>query len=178
VLTDRDRWNGKHRAGGPERPSEALARQLPLLARGRALDLAGGTGANAEFLARAGFRVTLLDLSDEAVRRARGRGFAIVQGDALRLPFRGPFETIVVVKYLERSIAPDLVRLLAPGVTLYAEQPTAGLPDAYLVRPGEFPRLFRDLECLVHEEDDRRSVFLGRSTRPPRGKHDASSELR
>jgi SAM-dependent methyltransferase len=165
VSTDRDRWNGKHRSGGPERPSEALARQLPLLARGRALDLAGGTGANAEFLARAGFRVTLLDLSDEAVRRARGRGFAVVQGDALRLPLRGPFETIVVVKYLERSIVPQLAGFLAPGGTIYAEQPMRGLPERYCVRPGEFPRLFENLECLVHEEDADRAVFIGRRPR-------------
>ena len=159
---DRSRWNEKHRQGGHDRPSEALLRHLPLLAPGRALDLAGGTGANARLLARAGFRVTLLDLSDEAIRRAASGEIRVVQGDALRLPFRGPFETIVVVKYLERSIAPDLVRLLAPGGTLYAEQPTRGLPDPYLVRPGEFPRLFARLERIVLDEGNDRAVFIGR----------------
>lgn len=162
LTPDRARWNEKHRQGGHDRPSEALVRHLPRLTPGRALDLAGGTGANAEVLARAGYRVTLLDLSDEAVRRARRPGIRVVQGDALRLPLRGPFETIVVVKFLERSTAPDLVRLLAPGGTLFAEQPMTGLPEVYLARPGEFPALFPGLEPLVHEEDGRRAVFLGR----------------
>ena len=159
---DRARWNEKHRKGGHERPSEALVRHLSLLTPGRALDLAGGTGANAEVLARAGYRVTLLDLSDDAVRRARGTGVGVVQGDALRIPFRGPFETIVMTKFLERRITPDLVRLLAPGGTLFAEQPLQGLPEAYLIRPGEFPRLFAGLECLLHVEEGGRAVFIGR----------------
>jgi SAM-dependent methyltransferase len=159
---DRALWNEKHRAGGPDRPSEALLRHLSLLTPGRALDLAGGTGANAEVLTRAGFRVTLLDLSDEAVRRAKARTPRVVQGDALRLPLRGPFETIVVVKYLERSIASELVRLLAPGGTLFAEQPRRGLPDAYLIRPGEFPRLFASLGRVLLEEQEERAVFIGR----------------
>ncbi len=159
---DRAKWNAKHRAGGHDRPSEALARHLPRLTPGRALDLAGGTGANSEVLARAGFRVVLLDLSDEAILRARGRGFPVVQGDALRLPFRGPFETIVVVQYLERSIAPELMRLLAPGGTLFCEQPRHGLPERYVVRPGEFPRLFGGLEPILRQEDVDRAVFIGR----------------
>jgi SAM-dependent methyltransferase len=165
---DRERWNEKHRAGGHESPSIPLILYQGRLARGRALDVAGGRGENAAVLALAGWRVTLVDLSDEAVRRARARArelradVHVVQGDALRLPFRGPFETIVVTRYLERAIAPELVRLLPPGGTLFGEQPMKGLPEPYRIRPGEFPRLFAGLETLLLEEDGDRAVFIGR----------------
>src|SRR5262252_7813338 len=126
---DRARWNEKYRQAGHELPSIPLIMYQGRLTKGRALDLAGGQGENAAILALAGWTVTLADLSDAAVARAAARARAlkatvhVVQADALRLPFRGPFDTIVVTKFLERSIAPELVRLLAPGGTLFCEQP-------------------------------------------------------
>jgi SAM-dependent methyltransferase len=166
---DRERWNEKYRRGGaPELPSIALLMYRGRLAPGRALDVAGGPGENACLLALAGWRVVLADLSDEAVARARARArglradLHVVQADALRLPFRGPFETIVVTRFLERSIAPELVRLLAPGGTLFAEQPVRGIRPEYCVRPGELRRLFDPLEPVLEVEEGDRSVYIGR----------------
>jgi len=165
---DRVRWNEKHRQGGHDLPSIPLIMYQGRLARGRALDVAGGLGENAAVLALAGWQVTLVDLSDEAVRRARARArelkadVRIVQADALRLPLRGPFETIVVTKFLERAIAGELVRLLSPGGTLFCDQPMRGLSPAYCIGPGEFPRLFASLEPLLLDENGDRAVFIGR----------------
>ena len=141
------------------------------LTRGRALDVAGGVGENAAILALAGWTVTMMDLADEAVRRAQRRArelradVRIVQGDALRLPFRGPFETIVVSKFLERSIAPELVSLLATGGTLFCEQPMKGINEVYCVKPGEFPRLFSALETVLDATDGDRAIYIGRKRR-------------
>jgi len=165
---DRARWNEKHRRGGHDRPSIPLLMYQGRLTRGRALDLAGGCGENASILALAGWRVTLVDISDEALVRARRRAaelradVCLVQGDALRLPVRGPFETIVVTNYLERSIAGDLMRLLAPGGTLLCDQPMKGLPEPYCVKPGEFACLFAGLEVLLDSQDGDVAVFIGR----------------
>ena len=58
-----------------------------------ALCVCGGSGMDAEWLARLGIRPTILDISPEALARARIRaerhGFAakLVRGDAARLPF-------------------------------------------------------------------------------------------
>ncbi|WP_328901102.1 methyltransferase domain-containing protein [Streptomyces sp. NBC_00441] len=58
---------------------------------GRALELGCGTGTNAVYLARHGWRVTAVDLVDRAVRRAREKTAAagvdvdILCGDATRL---------------------------------------------------------------------------------------------
>lgn len=165
---DRARWNEKYRAGGHDLPCIPLIMHQGRLSKGRALDVAGGVGENAAILALAGWRVTLVDLSDEAVRRARARArelradLTIVQGDALRLPFRGPFETIVVSHFLERSIAPELVRLLAPGGTLFAATATTGLPEPYRIKAGEFAQLFGALEVVLDTLEDDRCVFIGR----------------
>lgn len=166
---DRERWNEKIRIGGsPDRPSVRLMMHRARLTPGRALDVAGGCGENGTILALAGWRVTLVDLSEEALVRARARAaelrtaVSLVHGDALRLPFRGPFETIVVTKFLERSIAGELIRLLAPGGTLFAETLTKGLPEPYCIRPGEFATLFQGLEALVDAEEGDSAVYLGR----------------
>jgi SAM-dependent methyltransferase len=165
---ERARWNEKYRKGGHDLPSIPLLRYQGRLTRGRALDLAGGLGENAALLALAGWTVTLSDLSDVAIERARARtrelkaDVRIVQADALRLPFRGPFETIVTTRFLERAIAPEIVRLLAPGGTLFCEQPRAGLRADYVVAAGEFPRLYPGLEVVVDEADGDCAVFIGR----------------
>ncbi len=174
---DRARWNAKHRAGGHALPSIPLLIYQGRLAPGRALDLAGGLGENAALLALAGWRVVLADLSDEAVARARRRAAELkaevrfVQADALRLPFRGPFDLIVACRFLERAIAPELVSLLAPGGTLFAEQPMTG---TYAVAAGEFPVLFPSLETLLLKEDGATAVYLGRKVKGA-GRADALS---
>ena len=165
---DRARWNEKHKQRDHDLPSIPLLMYQGRLTKGRALDIAGGLGESAAVLALAGWKVTLVDLSDVAVARARSRAaelkaeVRVVQGDALRLPFRGPFDTIVVSRFLERRIAGELLRLLAPGGTLFCEQPMSGIREEYCVKPGEFAQLFASLEVVVDRVDGDRSVYIGR----------------
>lgn len=72
---DRNAWNERYRAADlvwgtePNRfVAEVLADRVPA---GRALDLACGEGRNAIWLARRGWQVTAVDLSDVAIERAR-----------------------------------------------------------------------------------------------------------
>jgi SAM-dependent methyltransferase len=165
MSADRARWNEKHRSGGHTLPSIPLIMYQDRLSRGRALDVAGGLGENAAVLALAGWRVTTCDLSDVAVAAAKRRAVElkaevrVVQADALRLPFRGPFDLIVVSMFLERVIAAELVSLLAPRGTLFCEQKMTG---RYAIGPGEFPRLFPALETVLLKEEDGRAVYIGR----------------
>ena len=59
-------------------PSKELTRALDqkLIEPCRVLELGCGTGTNAIFLARAGFSVTAVDLSEEALRQARSKAEA------------------------------------------------------------------------------------------------------
>ena len=71
------------------RPNGRLVAEAARLTRGRAFDVGCGEGADAIWLARSGWTVTAIDLSDLAVRRAREAAelaevaVDCVRGDAL-----------------------------------------------------------------------------------------------
>ncbi len=70
---DRQRWNQRYRQEGPmdHQPHPFLVEMFPRLGPpGRALDVAGGAGRHALWLAQRGWQVTLVDISDVALRMA------------------------------------------------------------------------------------------------------------
>lgn len=155
-------------------PASLLLEELPRLARaagGRAvLDLACGRGRNALAVAAAGLRVVGVDRDpdalDELGERARAGGLRVgrVRADvetARGLPFAsGAFGAVLVFRFLFRPLAPEIVRVLAPGgVLLYetftlAQRTLGGGPrnPAFLLEPGELPRLFAALRVARAEE--------------------------
>lgn len=148
-------------------PVPWLEEQAPLLPPGRALDLAMGEGRNSVFLARRGYRVTGIDRSPTAVGRARawaaeeGLELRALVGDLERgsLP-PGPFEVVVVTRYLQRSLFGPIQEALAPGGMLVYETFTRShrgpgpVDPAHLLQPGELRRAFEGLEVLLYRETD------------------------
>jgi tellurite methyltransferase len=134
-MNTRTNWNERHAAREtPTEPAAFVADRAHLLPPGgRALDVAGGTGRHAVWLARRGFEVTLVDVSDVGLARATsaaddaGVMIATVQVDlaaeAESLP-PGPFDAIVVHHYLDRDVWSALPDALAPGGVLLVCQPT------------------------------------------------------
>ncbi len=122
------------------------------------MDLGSGPGRFAPFVGAPTARVVLVDLSQEALKRARNglRGppldrFAPVRADALHLPFRsGLFAEVVVLGNLLGTAGPSLgkivsevERVLMPRARLVMEiVPGAGERSAYLSRlpPGAVRR--------------------------------------
>lgn len=182
---ERDKWDARYRDGAYEsrtHPTALLASWLPQLPRGRALDVACGAGRNALFLAANGYSVTALDISRVALERGRRsaeeRGLAIdwrcadLDGDlALALP-AGPFDLIIWVRYVHRTLLPQLIARLAPGGALLCEQhlltgqAVAGPTSAeFRLAPGELSaaahglRIEHSFEGLVADPDGR-SVAL------------------
>jgi SAM-dependent methyltransferase len=184
-AAERDKWDARYRDGAYEsrtHPTALLASWLPRLPRGRALDVACGAGRNALFLAANGYAVTALDISSVALDRGRRtaaeRGLEIewLQADLDELPERslpaGPFDLIVWVRYIHRSLMPQLTARLARGGVLLCEQhlattePVAGpTSPAYRLEPGELRlaapelRLEHWFEGLT-EDPDGRTVAL------------------
>jgi rhodanese-related sulfurtransferase len=152
------------------RPSPFVERMLPRLSRGRALDLASGAGRESVFLAMAGWSVDTWDHDPEAL--ARADALAARHGVRLRtrvveletgpLPEPGEgWDTIVVCRFLLRSLFPWIEGALAPGGTLVYEtfrrgQEAYGRPkqDRYLLEPGELTRAFPSLVVQEYEEHD------------------------
>ncbi len=167
--TDRERWNARYaeRADAIREPDGFLLeveRQLPH--EGRALDLAGGTGRHALWLARRGLDVTLLDVADEALAiasaRADAEGLALtcLQSDLTeRAPPAGPWDLLVSFHYLQRDLFPRFPALLAPGGLLLFAQPTVcnlerhDRPSRrFLLAEGEISDLVEGLAVLHLDE--------------------------
>ena len=169
---DRAHWNARYAERGPEldrSPSSWVIEQCQALSPAATIvDLAGGTGRHAEALARAGWRVAVVDFVPGAVAAAVARHDRVegVVADARVLPLRdGSVDAIVCVSFLDRSIFPSLAAALRPGGLLVYETFTLAHLDvvargrargprnaAYLLAAGELPRLVAPLEVQVHDE--------------------------
>ena len=166
---ERERWNERWTSGREETGEplpfvlEALNRlDLMGLPRERtAIDVACGTGRNALFLARRGYKVLAVDISDVALERlakaaaAEGLDVRTEQRDlsADGLP-AGEFGVVLVTRYLDRQLFPALIAAVAPGGTLLVETFLAShaartsFPIRYCLEPGELLRETQALKCV------------------------------
>ncbi len=165
---DRERWNPRHaERDAPGEPSPFVAGLDAILPRrGRALDVAGGTGRHALWLARRGLEVTLADVSDEGLRiaaraaAAEGLSLATVEVDLEAAPLpAGPWDVVVCTYFLHRPLLARLPEALAPGGWLVVAHATrrnlernARPPAAFLLEEGELGGLARGLEVIRAEE--------------------------
>jgi 2-polyprenyl-3-methyl-5-hydroxy-6-metoxy-1,4-benzoquinol methylase len=168
------RWNKKYRREGLESfgitPSSLLVEHESLLRLqpcGPALDVAAGNGRNALYLARLGFDVQALDISDVAVawlaEHARRRRLSVYARWANlqieRLPEQ-QYEVVVNINYLERGILPALEAALRPGGLLFFQTMTTDqvdllgerMPRRFLLAPNELRDSFPDLKTLEYQE--------------------------
>ena len=173
--TERERWNQKYRENPAAwlEPDPFLAWAFseyiqPLFARGgSALDVAGGAGRHSIWLARQGWDVTLIDLSETGVELARQNAGPLASHIHFVLDdltqFRASQTQVDVVMgffYLEREIFPEIVKAVRPGgVLLYKTYTTeqlklAGGPKdaSHLLARGELLRLVGGMRVLHYRE--------------------------
>jgi rhodanese-related sulfurtransferase len=150
-------------------PARFLIENFDQLPKGLALDLAMGEGRNAVYLATRGFDVDGVDVSPQAVNRARARARQLgapiraVIGNVEDGTYIIPIETydvIVVFNYLHRPLFNDIRDGLKPGgVLVYQTFTNEQLkygggpknPD-FLLNPGELRKIFSDWEILRYRE--------------------------
>lgn len=188
---DRDRWNERYRLGAyadREHPSPWLVACLPQAPLGRALDVACGAGRNALFLAERGYVATGVDISAEALSRAgqsaRTRGLDVewIEHDLDAGPgVRGPFDLIVLIRYVDLALLETLCRELAPSGCIVVEEHLATERDdvagprnpAFRVPSGALRRAAADLEVVdsfegeVSDPDGRPAVVSRLFARRP-----------
>src|SRR5512137_1522024 len=165
---DRERWNERYAEGAKQQlPSPFLDELDALLPRrGRALDVAGGAGRNALWLARRGLDVTLADVSDVALGQAAVRAAAeglrltTVHADLTAVPLPpGPWDLVTWFYYLDRRLLGTVPGVLAPGGLLVLAHATRRNLErrprpgpAHLLDEGELPGLVPGLEILRFTE--------------------------
>ena len=187
MPTSQSEWDDKHRLAmemAVAEPVGILREILPLLPAGPVLDLACGTGRNALFLAENGRLVTAVDWSAVAleamaaraienkipVRRIerldvskhpRGPGLELLQADLeqIKLP-KESYDAILCIRYLQRTLFPQISRALRPeGVLLYETYTLAQLDfdggprdPAHLLQQGELRNAFPELSVIFCRE--------------------------
>ncbi|WP_049922983.1 class I SAM-dependent methyltransferase [Halopiger djelfimassiliensis] len=167
---DRKRWNEKYSDPNfefPDDPIPELERRTSSLPDGRALDVATGTGRNAVFLAEHGYDVEAVDVSDEALARARQRaderGVDVdwIRADLAEFDLEpDTYDLITVSFFAALEHLPDLKAALSPGGVLVYEHhlrssdPVTVGPssDRYRYRSNDLLRACLDLTVLVYEE--------------------------
>lgn len=187
ASSDRDKWNSRYRERGPEafgrRPNDWLHQHRGLLLvqpRGQVLDLACGNGRNALYLARLGFEVEAVDISEVAIswleQEAEETGVNLWArvGDLTRMKFPpNRFQVILNFNFLERSLFPVIEEVLAPGGLLFFETFTrdqiqvvgSEIPPRYTLEHNELIRAFPGLRVIRYRE----GVFKEESTGKMRG---------
>lgn len=126
------RYSERDSAMWSGRPNGRLLAEVVGVAPGRALDVGCGEGADAIWLARRGWTVTAIDISEIAISRARAAGelagVAVewVCGDALQTPFPVGWFDLVSMQYpaLPKAAGEAALRALVdtvrPGALLLA----------------------------------------------------------
>jgi tellurite methyltransferase len=186
MSDDRTRWNHRHTGTRPADPSPFLLEVAELLpTSGAALDVAGGTGRNALWLAQRGMDVTIVDVSEVALdiagREATARGLTLTtRALDLRMapPPEGPWNLVLMVHYLQRPLIAELAARLVPGGVLVCEIATVRTlersdrpPRRFLLSERRLPLLTGGLETLEWREEwtthDRHVArYVGRRSPP------------
>lgn len=174
------RWNRKY--GEASRTSFSLEPESFLVSAysefvsglppGDALDLAGGAGRHALWLAQRGWKVKLIDISEAGIALADERARSLLPAapgsvttevvDLKSVQTLGVdrYKLVLVFFYLQRNLFPALIRALKPGgfliyQTFISDQqslPGGPRDPAYLLNPSELREAFRVLQILHYRE--------------------------
>ncbi|MGB9203623.1 MAG: class I SAM-dependent methyltransferase [Terriglobales bacterium] len=147
---------------------------------GVALDVAGGLGRHALWLASRRWQVTVVDLSDVAIRNLaqaaleRNVKLELLVADASEYEFEPErLDLIVLFYHLDRNLFPKIVSALKPGGLLISKMSLRWDSDRRPTTVGtgplgraELPSLVPDLHVLYHQERPIRdrgvAEFVGR----------------
>ena len=173
-VGEREDWNERYASGshGGGEPDAFFLQAYedyvsPLFPNGgRALDIAGGVGRHAIWLAQRGWDVTLVDVSEEALRLARERAgdtaMRFVRKDVSLEAPAGSFELVLNFFYLDRGLSRALEDALRPGGLLVFKTYTQAHPELsggkgpthpmHLLDSGELLSAFEDLQILSYRE--------------------------
>ena len=156
-----------HAHENPLEPSSFLVENVNILPQGRVFDVAMGSGRNAVYLAKKGFMVEGVDISQqlisEALGLARKEGVKIsaqvadLEGDYQIKP--DAYEVIICFNYLQRSLVPQVRDGLRKGGMVVYETYTVDHAQfrkprnpAHLLKHNELLDMFRDFRCYRYWE--------------------------
>lgn len=169
MLTIQKKWDSiyQKKTSSPIKPSFVLAHYSHLLPKhGLALDLACGQGGNSFLLAEHGLQVDAWDISPVAINQIKKRqqkhqriSANVVDINSRKIPPQS-YDVIVVSRFLERSLIPDLIHALKiDGLMFYqtfTQEKISGSGPSnplYLLKKGELLNLFSSLVPIIYHDE-------------------------
>lgn len=176
---ERRHWNRRYKeAGAAQRAPDRFLMETyesvigPAFPEpGDALDVAGGAGRHALYLAERGWRVTLADISEMALAQAqeeaaaRSLSLQVLHGNTRQLDFgRERFDLVTGFYFLDRPTFAKISAALRPGgfvvyQTFTSEHRKYGVMGPtrsdYFLRPMELRGAFPGFELLFYDEQKR-----------------------
>jgi SAM-dependent methyltransferase len=164
MRSDRFKWNQKYETEQLSDAPSSIVKQFYRLAEGKkALDIASGNGRNALFLAKQGFAVDAVDISDAGLNLFAGKHEKVrpICADLDNFDIAsGQYDLILNIKYLNRRLFPYVREgLKRGGVIIFqtfldsadenTEQPHC---RDYLLRENELLHAFLSLRILYYRE--------------------------
>lgn len=162
-LEDKQRWNEKYQTTLLPQNELEVVKNYAKEAQGRkALDIACGMGRNAKLLAKMGFDVDALDISEVAIATLEGLeniNAQVVDLETHELPTNA-YDLIVSTYYLERTLFPKIEGALKKEGILIVEtflhdKANTKEPSnrAFLLEKGELEEILEPrYEILYHHE--------------------------
>src|SRR5215467_2487407 len=169
-------WNKKYREGshGSLQPDPFLVAAyeefLSAASPGLALDIAGGVGRHAIWLAQRGWRVKLMDISEVGVKQVEENAKQTGTASSIATEVRAlnseqdigreQYDLVVVFFFLQRELFPALAAAIKPGghliyKTYTTESQRFGSGPShpmFLLQPDELLRAFSSLRILHYHE--------------------------
>lgn len=169
-------WNQKYSEGSHSslEPDPFLVAAyeefLSAASPGLALDVAGGVGRHAIWVAQRGWRVKLMDISEVGVKQASENVKQTATASSIATEVRDlnskqdigrdQYDLVVVFFFLQRELFPALAAAIKPGGTLIYKTYTteqknfAGGPShpMFLLEPNELLHAFPSLRVLRYHE--------------------------
>lgn len=169
-------------------PESEVERLYALLRGGTALDVGAGDGRHSLYLARQGFRVTAVDLSEQGIlkltRTATKVGVRIktIVGDADEIPSEQCYDAVVCSLVLHQIPRPQALDLLArlqaqtnPGgvhviiaVTKQGDFYARRQPEEnnFYLDTAELPSLYEDWDIVMYTETLENALDIGVDCKP------------
>jgi tellurite methyltransferase len=149
-------------------PSDFLAQNVELLPKGgRVLDVAMGAGRNTVYLAKSGFNVEGVDISQEAITSAlklAQKSGVVINAQVVDLEHgyqieKNAYDIVICFNYLHRLLIPQIKAAIKDSglivyetfITDHAQFGRPSNPD-HLLRHNELLEMFGDFRCLRYHE--------------------------
>ena len=183
---DQSRWDHKYATEKflfGTQPIRFLAKNVHLLPKGRALDLAMGEGRNGVYLATQGFDVVGLDISQKGLNKAH----LLAKHNNVEIETRvvdlenhqlekNAYDVVLCTYYLQRNLFDQIKNALKPGGMALIETYNidylryANFSRKYLLEPNELLEIFKDFKIIRYQAyDDGKEAYSSIIAQKPKG---------